>query len=889
MTTMQWKFSAPVLVRLAGQGSRGHESLRFHRTLRALDRFEAVQRWLDRHRDEVCDQVLYRAAAGVEGPLRSQLVALKRKYFNASAPRESELACLAGIGDAAQRRLALRYAHRLGRIKQLRERAARVFDHELEHQRDALRGFLRRDDFVKAVQLNSPTLARNVRSLVSKPAREWAKSERQTEATAMRYYSRMVAKTSPFGRWGLVAAGRINPERRGRLGVQVQAPRLRARSHLNLALCARITQSLSQVPEVAAALPLRLNPTAFCDGAELCFYDPAARDGSTPYSRLRRGPLLPWMQHVMRHLQARTGAVSHAELVRAVADEAGMDEPARQRLSQGVASLTRSGLLVRELGHATDSLAPLSAAADSLGRHLGEGHERWTAPLRALEQLGQDFASQGVEGRRQILEQVQRQSTDLCAQGGAESGAARPAPLPTLVVEDSGLQGLQVELGQEWVQEVGEQLSLLLQLFALRDREGVNLQLFKDIFVHLHGEGGRCDNLHQLASAYARTLFGVPLTNTAIFQRAAKANALGQRYMDRLLARMEGAGRELVITREELQAWVDEFAEGASVPPLRSAAVHLQLAARDAHALAQGDYLAVLNYTLPGFGRFFTRYCELLPEAGWDREINAQLQQLQAQAGAPVVELQSVLAHNAQVHPPLTDRVLVLAGERSDRPMTLDAKDITLQHDAATDELRYLHRGEPVIPMYMGFFHALALPMTHRVLVDGVPFTYHAERNRPVDYREGLLAASPDDPRKAQVRHYPRLRFGRIVVQRESWAMGVRHLPEIRRSEGDFALFTAFVAWRAQHGLPARMYVRMKRPPGTGGATRSSDHKPIYVDFDNHLSLRSWLSALDAEHLETVIFEEALPDLGCSPIDLGDGPMAFELQVELTQWPGAAS
>lgn len=208
--------------------------------------------------------------------------------------------------------------------------------------------------------------------------------------------------------------------------------------------------------------------------------------------------------------------------------------------------------------------------------------------------------------------------------------------------------------------------------------------------------------------------------------------------MDRLLARMESAGRELVITREELQAWVDEFAEeGASMPPLRSAAVHLQLAARDADTLAHGDYLAVLNDTLPGCGRFFTRYCELLPEAGWDREINAQLQQLQA--GAPVLELQSVLAHNAQVHPPLTERMRVRAGERSDRPMALDAKDITLPHDAATDELRDLHRGEPVIPMYMGFFHALALPMTHRERVDGVTFTYHTERNRPLDYREGLL------------------------------------------------------------------------------------------------------------------------------------------------------
>ncbi|MBB3192867.1 lantibiotic dehydratase [Roseateles terrae] len=880
--SMQWQFSAPVLVRLAGQGSHGHEALRFQRTLRALDRFAAVQRWLEAHRDEVCDRVLFQAAAGVDGPLRSQLVALKRKYFNAAAPRAGELACLSEIADETQRRLALRYARRLQRIKQLRERATQVFDRELEHQRDALRGYLRRDDFVKAVQLNSPTLARNVRSLVSKPAREWAKSERQTEATAMRYYSRMVAKTSPFGRWGLVAAGRVNPQRRERMNVRLKAPRLTAKSHLNLALCARIMHSVSEVPEVAASLPLRLNPTAFIEGPQLCFYDPSGRDGSTPYTRLRRGPLLPWMAQIVEYLKDHPAPLPHAALVAAVADAHGLDEAARRKLSQGVTSLTGSGLLVRELGQPTDRLSQLSAAADALGRHLGHGHERWSQPLRQLEQWGQAFADQGVEGRRQILEQVQAQSSAL--------GADAHAPLPALVVEDSGLAGLEVELGQEWVQEVGTQLNLLLQLFAVRDREGVNLQLFKDIFVHLHGVGGRCANLHQLASSYARTLFGVPLTDTAIFSRAAKANALGQRYMDRLLARMEGAGRELVIPQEELQQWVDEFsaeAGGPATPAARSAAVHLQLAATDAEAMDRGDYLAVLNYTLPGFGRFFTRYCDLLPDAGWDRDIHEQLQRLQEQAGAPVVELQSVLAHNAQVHPPLTDRVLVLAGERSDRPLALDASDVSLEHDPDTDELIYRHHGERVIPMYMGFFHSLALPMTHRVLVDGVPFTYHAERNRPVDYREGLLAAGKDEALKAQVRHYPRLRFGRIVVQRESWAMGTMHLPAVRRSEGDFALFSAFRDWRAQHGLPARMFVRVKRPAGQGG--RSSDHKPIYVDFDNHLSLRSWHSALDTDHLETLIFEEALPDLGCSPIDLGDGPLAFELQVELTQWRGGAA
>jgi hypothetical protein len=127
--------------------------------------------------------------------------------------------------------------------------------------------------------------------------------------------------------------------------------------------------------------------------------------------------------------------------------------------------------------------------------------------------------------------------------------------------------------------------------------------------------------------------------------------------------------------------------------------------------------------------------------------------------------------------------------------------------------------------------------------------------------------------------HMPRLRCGRVIVQRRAWTVTSEEL-----APGDYtgvspALVLAIECLRAQRDLPRYVYIRPSEQAlrRSGAEGRDKDTKPVFIDLESYLFLEifhRWL--VKAGELEVT---EMLPD----PEHLlwleKDGRRTFELRT----------
>jgi hypothetical protein len=127
--------------------------------------------------------------------------------------------------------------------------------------------------------------------------------------------------------------------------------------------------------------------------------------------------------------------------------------------------------------------------------------------------------------------------------------------------------------------------------------------------------------------------------------------------------------------------------------------------------------------------------------------------------------------------------------------------------------------------------------------------------------------------------HTPRLRCGKVIVQRQNWTISMNDLPAGNYSGVSAQLVFAIEKLRAEKNLPRFVYIRPTEQAlrRSGAEGRDKDTKPVFVDLESYLFLEifhRWLAK--AGELEVT---EMLP----SPEHLfwkeGDGRHSFELRT----------
>jgi hypothetical protein len=127
----------------------------------------------------------------------------------------------------------------------------------------------------------------------------------------------------------------------------------------------------------------------------------------------------------------------------------------------------------------------------------------------------------------------------------------------------------------------------------------------------------------------------------------------------------------------------------------------------------------------------------------------------------------------------------------------------------------------------------------------------------------------------------PRLRCGRVIVQRAAWTVAVEEL-----GAGDFTgvsrdLVVAVEKLRLRRGLPRFVYIRPTEQAlrRSGAEGRDKDTKPVFIDLESYLFLevfQKWLKK--AGELEVT---EMLPDPDHLLWNDDDGRRTFELRTQI--------
>lgn len=265
------------------------------------------------------------------------------------------------------------------------------------------------------------------------------------------------------------------------------------------------------------------------------------------------------------------------------------------------------------------------------------------------------------------------------------------------------------------------------------------------------------------------------------------------------------------------------------------------------------DGRLVVNRVYAGFGKFTSRFLDLLPGAR-----DAVTRQVLRHTANPV-QFRPVRGFNANLHPLLGAREV---GEDA-RWADLPADELEVRHDPVADEVRVTHRGVPLDVLYLGFLIPLALPDRQVPLYSDLACGWvDLDRLRPATTDGGVTARG-------------RLTYGDVVLARRSWDFAV---PPAVGVEERAALDVARL--RARHGLPEHVFVGPDRGPVTADAYQRAltAGKPQYADLGDPLHLRC-LPRLLARFPDGVRLTEALPVPGAGP----PGDRVVELIAE-TYW-----
>lgn len=460
--------------------------------------------------------------------------------------------------------------------------------------------------------------------------------------------------------------------------------------------------------------------------------------------------------------------------------------------------------------------------------------------------------------------------------------------LEPLLYEDSVIASHDVSLQLPSTEALWEDFHLLASALPLFSNLAIINTMLTAFFTSRYGSGGRCSDMlrflldarQALADDFAQLATGftsqgrflhVPDALRRYAEDAQRLLQLRKQFLADLIAMSSTDHEEVELDRKWLRNIAWALPASARIP-WQHYAYLCQSVPRE-----EGDLL-VINSITDGWGKHLATHCNALmrvlgneqPENDLGQALQASLTEI-APPGHEFVEIAGGNGFNANIHPPLTPRELVLPGEWSSRPTSQQMllTDLEMMHDVATNRLRLFHKqdGREIHLLYPGLLTPGLLGPFHRLLL---PFT---QTFFWID--ESLVEAFIDavkGSKEEEIIRYPRMRLGQLVLSRRKWLTPASCWP---RWEGrellNVAQLLELERWRRQADIPAQVFVR---------PALSKHVKPQFVDFQHALLLSAVprrLRSIDGWFK----VEEALPSPReyCTRPDGGHVATAFWIEM----------
>ncbi len=922
--------------RVAGLPVSCMEELRAVRSVEISDELHRLETKIATLGFELAVQ-LFAVVGGVEDrKTRGSLLQMRRDVHNQRRPKATQVQKVAPLLTSAVAAKLERLCALHAELTEQRLGLEQTFADELLASRQQFRRLVDDSDFQKGLTLSSRDLLSAIRRY--KPGRPGTKG-RQIERGLMRYLSRMAMKTSPFGTFCAIAAGKFTDDlidggEDSLKGLVFEGDPRRKQSlvRLNKGIYEALVPELLRNSAIRERLGVELNPTLQSEDEQWLFL--SAEGQREVFRRLPRSPVLDLFKEVIDGHPK----LSLRELWRRVGTSRRLDA-SRAQIEAFTDRLLEIGLLRLRLGVSEQEVdwdRPLLHILEPIDDPEAVKISQLVAGLR---RCCDTFVAAPVARRRELLEEaadlirssdehlLQRATFQVNIPFYEDASVAATVSIPRRQIEgltDALVSFVRLTAPLSWPRH---ERATMRHFFDTHYPEGTTavplLQYYEDFYrehfkEHLRKQKApmmgapdpaidssselECESATEVDSALAAELESEsaedydalnPFDLDLIRQMKIANGALTRLIQDRWLA--NPGALAIDIGRDELAAIVEPVPAPQDL--CRSVSVFVQVlpgAGRDG-----GPAMVTSNF-LSGFGKYFSRFLDLLPEQVqadlFDNNLDLSDQYL--------AEICGDGAFNGNLHPPLLNWELSYpTGESGLAEGQLLSSDLIVEPAAGDDHtlcLRHVPSGQRVVPLDLGFQNPRMRPALYQLLSGFGPACNYAI-SVPDQPLPPIVDESPEDRAAAMaarpaIQHRPRVTYeGALVLARRRWKIRAEVFPRRQSGETDLEYFLRANRWRREHGLPKEVFLAVRSlplpatvnqtakqtvnqevaetagtesdaapvPPAAGPVhprRRGHLHKPQYIDFDNPFLVDLLgRAAENLQHFEATLYER-LPD-----------------------------
>ena len=827
------------LARVTGLPFTILDQLRFSETTALVEEIIALEEWLDKHHDAVIETLRQHYEQCSEQQVRHANLDMRRAIaqLNGSKARKYLPTLALSLMETRKKELE-EWCDKAVRRMELLERGDLTLQQELVHCRQVLRDLLHDDNFQHGLLLSSSILYTELQHYLNTPPEKSNNRLRRTEDGLLAYLVRMVSKTSPYSTFTSTSLGFWREQASQPVQMDIQNRKQKRFVRFHAGLLQTMIHLLEQHPVIRPHLKLTLNTT-------LQWIEPPSsvpsvpklevfiqkKEGTAKYNRYQEAVLRlrldPLKQVIIQIIQDARGTLTYQETMDKVVayfDALATEDATKsgeahhayssQDVQAVIEALAQRSVLSISLHIPVHEDKKLTAIVNVLEHIPGEEVSVLREAFQQLAILLEAYATTPAAESFRLLNTIRQQTLALghllaTTQKASMSIADEVEKVfPNLILEDTTLEGQEMTLHRPALQHVLEDVYTVQSIAPLVDMD----TMIKMVSHRIGQEALRSANLqqedmlqHHMRLSREYSYRQLPQKNWEEFcpellQLMQQRTAFVQWIGEQVQSAMDKGMHTLVLDPQQIQQRVQHF------PPFlrqRYSLSHfLQLFQEE------GQYQAVLNTAWPGAGVAFSRFSHMFQSESGSfsalaQEYIAQLGKVHGSTYASIAETGDI---NVNIHAPLTPYEILFSHNASlhtqEKNILLRDLYVTWNSTSQEIELRSKRLGTRVSPLHLGFSVPEMLPPLYQALMTA---SSHYPSFNMVALVENHLSA---EQKAAEVRHYPRIACGHVVLNRECWKISGSSLPRPVAGESAFEYFLKVNRWRTSLGLPIEGFRR---------------------------------------------------------------------------------
>ncbi len=819
--------------------------------------FENLQQ-MEQNIGEICDNVtdlLFDKIQSCQHPKdRNKLLNCKRAIHNRKKLKRKEELVIREYLNEKEQELLDHYHQRLSTVQHKYSKGEELFKEALIDTRQHFQGLIRDNEaFIQSLQLSSQSLFSRLERYLSTTPDKLKKTEVQSEAAFLKYFTRQYTKTSPFSRFTCLSMGLTSKEK----------DIIKAKVRLNTYLLPYMKGLLLQVPDIVKNIPLKLNPTLEIK--------------ENVYSYLVNFNNVEVFQHIDRNvgldhiISSIEGDINIKVLSQNLTEV--FEQTQSSEIEQYLLQLIDIGLIEPNInvsgtdpewtGKFLEFLHGISLTNPDINRLKNT--------LESLHDAAFQLNTAETLIRQQMLDRSYKALKDtvrtFCANNrlpfseGEDNQEAKQRFLnelnrdtsfriryfngfyfsqENLFYEDASISQAIPYTSEDikpLVQKLDKLYQILLPLSPLKNQHKKRYHFFRH-----HYPNKESVPLIQFYKHYYREYVkpNKEGKNTCISEilevekeHWRQKEKIFRNHFNELIENKTFNNEQINFSGEELR---NVFGRNIQQTISYSKGTHVQLYG-DKH----GKIYGVVNSVFNGYGRGYGRFLHLFSKTA-THEIRQMNHTFLSDSLA--TEIKDASCFNANIHPPLLPYEIVIPGGNTNLPVEnqISIRDLMVRCESDSVYLVDHSSGKKILPFDLCLQTATTRSELYQLLVSfspSIPFAIYPLQNWLYEYVESN--SRPDD-----VITFPRVVFeDQLILFRKCWKVPCKFLPDNAPSVSDFEFWYQLKRWRNEYAIPQHCFIFITPYQKQAGENSTfDDYKPQYIDFESPLMVRLFRKAV---------------------------------------------